>query len=101
MRPSVQGPPDQTTCGRDHSLGRAPGMSGQFDGRARNPFDPVDALAAAWNRIGQAVRPIGRPPGDFHRPPDQIAVASGRRPECRRIPRTGPTDRTAPPLIMP
>ena len=29
-----------------------------------------------------------------------IAVASRGRPECRQIPRTGPTDRTAPPLIV-
>ena len=45
-------------------------------------------------------RPNGQPPGDFHCPPDRIAVASGGRPECRRIPWTGPTDRTAPPLIV-
>ena len=70
-------PPDQTARGRDRLLGRAPGMSDQSDGRARSSYDPADAPAAAWNGTGQAIRPIGRPPGDFHHPPDRIAVASG------------------------
>ena len=91
-------PPNRTARGRDRPLGQAPGMSGRSDGCARNPSDPADAPAAEWNGTGHAVRPIKRLPGDFHRPPDRIA--SGGRPECRRIPRTGLTDWTVPPLIV-
>ena len=98
--------PDRTvsSCnhpiGRDRPLGWAPGISNRSDGRTRSSSDPADASAAAWNGIEQAVRPIGRPPGDFHHPPDRIAVASGGRLECRQIPRMRPTDRTVPPLIV-
>ena len=43
----VRWPPDRTARGRDHLLGRAPGMSSRSDGRARSPFDPADVPAAA------------------------------------------------------
>ena len=93
-------PPNRTARGRNHPLGRALGMSGRSDGRVCSPSDPADVPAAAWNGTRQAICPIGRPLGDFHRPADRITVASGGRLECCRIPRMGPTDRTAPPLIV-
>ena len=53
MRPSVCGPPD-----------RAVGRRGRpIKGRTYNSCDPADALSAASNGTGQAVRPTGRTAG--------------------------------------
>ena len=56
-------PPDRTVGCRGRPIGRALGMFGRSDRRARSPSDPADVPAAAWNGTGQAIRLIGRTAG--------------------------------------
>ena len=77
---------------RGRSIGRPANSTAHSGSRPSWPRDRTKARAA---RPFQRLRP--RPCGAG---PGRPSARPGGRPECRRIPRTGPTDRTAPPLIV-
>ena len=106
MRPFARGLLDRMVRKYDRPIGRPASATTWYGGQPSRPSDRTargSNRPLGWSAVvdARAARSIKRTlPRPRRMGPATSSARPGGRPECRRIRWTGPTDRTAPPLIL-